>query len=155
MFFKIKYHLKFLILFFLLSCQLQEPYKTHGIVFLENRAKKLDLNKTNKNDVIKIMGEPQIKNENDENSWIYLERILKKGKYYKLGKHTLEENNILVLNFDKYGILKFKQVLTKEDLKKINFSKKTTNNDFSKKSFVYSFLQSLKQKMYSNRKREF
>ena len=37
-----------LISLFLYNCQLKEPTKNHGIVFLENRAKKLLINKTNK-----------------------------------------------------------------------------------------------------------
>ena len=43
MFIKLKINYKlFLIIFFiiiLISCKLQEPYKNHGIIFLENRAK--------------------------------------------------------------------------------------------------------------------
>ena len=80
-----------LILTILLGCQLQDPDKSHGIVFLENRSNKLTLNKSNKNDVIRTIGVPHIKDEQDENNWIYLERILSKGKYHKLGKHELKK----------------------------------------------------------------
>ena len=75
---------------------------------------------------------------------------LTKGKYHKLGKNILKTNNILVLNFDKYGVLKIKEFLDKEDLQKINFSKAKTENELTKKSFVEKFLSSIKQKMYSN-----
>lgn len=156
MFFLFKYHKKLIIfiLFIILSaCQLQDPNKTHGIVFLENRAKKLIINTSNKNDVIKVIGLPQIKSEIDNNTWMYLERTLTKGKFHKLGKHVLKDNNVLVLSFNKYGILKFKEFLNKEDINKIKFSEKTTENDLNRKSFVQSFLESVKQKMYSNRKR--
>ena len=150
-----KFHnniLYLLVFIILISCKLQEPLKTHGIVFLENRSQKLVLNKSNKNDVIRIMGRPHIKEDEINQSWIYLERILSKGKYHKLGRHTLKENNILVLNFDKYGVLKNKQFLKKEDLKKLEFSEKITENELTRKSFVQKFLQSIKQKMYSNQK---
>lgn len=156
MFFLFKYHKKLIIfiLFIILSaCQLQDPNKTHGIVFLENRAKKLIINTSNKNDVVKVIGLPQIKSEIDNNTWMYLERTLTKGKFHKLGKHVLKDNNVLVLSFNKYGILKFKEFLNKEDINKIKFSEKTTENDLNRKSFVQSFLESVKQKMYSNRKR--
>ena len=66
MFFRFKYHKnKILLLSFLilLNCQLQQPLKTHGIIYLENRAKKLELNTSNKNDVIKVLGQPQVKDE--------------------------------------------------------------------------------------------
>ncbi len=132
---------------------MQDPNKTHGIVFLENRAKKLIINTSNKNDVVKVIGLPQIKSEIDNNTWMYLERTLTKGKFHKLGKHVLKDNNVLVLSFNKYGILEFKEFLNKEDINKIKFSEKTTENDLNRKSFVQSFLESVKQKMYSNRKR--
>ncbi len=150
-----KFHnnlLYLLVFIILISCKLQEPLKTHGIIFLENRSQKLVLNKSNKNDVIRIMGRPHIKEDEINQSWIYLERILSKGKYHKLGRHILKENNVLVLNFDKYGVLKNKQFLKKEDLKKLEFSEKITENELTQKSFVQKFLQSIKQKMYSNQK---
>ena len=141
-----------LVFIILISCKLQEPLKTHGIIFLENRSQKLVVNQSNKNDVIRIMGRPHIKEDEINQSWIYLERILSKGKYHKLGRHILKENNILVLNFDKYGVLKNKKFLKKEDLKKLEFSQKITENELTQKSFVQKFLQSIKQKMYSNQK---
>ena len=140
-----------LILTILLGCQLQDPDKSHGIAFLENRSNKLILNKSNKNDVIRTIGVPHIKDEQDENNWIYVERILSKGKYHKLGKHELKKNNVLVLTFDKFGILNSKSFFTKDEMNKLKFSKKVTDNDLTKESFVQSFLQSIKQKMYSGR----
>ena len=152
--FNFKHHLKiafFSIFFILLGCQLQEPAKNHGILFLDNRSKKLTINKSNKNDVIKILGQPHSKTFDQNDTWIYIERTLTKGKYHKLGRHELKTNNTLILSFDKYGILENKDFYNKEDINKIKFSKKTTSNDLSKKSFVESFLQSVKKKMYGNR----
>ena len=152
-----KYHFKIIIILSIIlsGCKVQDPLKSHGILYLENRAKKLTINKTNQNDVVRIIGQPHIKSELESNSWIYLERTLSKGKYHELGRHKLTENNVLVLDFNKFGILKGKEFLKKEDINKIKFSKKETENDLSKKSFVQSFLQSIKQKMYGNRKMEF
>ena len=154
MFYFFKNHLKIItfLIIILSSCKLQEPIKTHGIIYLENRANKLIVNKSNKNDVISIFGQPQIKDEDEKNTWIYLERILSKGKYHKLGKHVLKQNNILILDFNKYGILKNKKILNKNDINQIKFSKRSTDNELSQKSFVRSFLESIRQKMYSNRK---
>ena len=86
---KLKYHklLNYLFLFvILIGCQFQDTKKTHGIIYLENRSKALDIKKSNKNDVIKIMGQPQIKSFEDENMWIYAERILTKGKFHNLSQ---------------------------------------------------------------------
>lgn len=136
----------------LTGCQLQDPDKLHGIVFLKNRADKLELNTTNKNDVIRILGYPHIKDVEEPNSWIYLERVLSKGKFHKLGQHNLKVNDVLVLSFDKYGILNFKEIITKKEINEIKFTENKTESQLTKKSFVQSFLQSVKQKMYSNRR---
>ena len=141
----------FSIFFILLSCQLQDPDKNHGILFLDNRSDKLTVNKTNKNDVLKILGQPHTKTFNEDDTWIYIERTLSKGKYHKLGRHKLKTNNTLILNFDKYGVLKSKDFYDKNSINKVKFSKKTTKNDLKKKSFVQDFLQSVKKKMYGAR----
>ena len=83
---------------------------------------------------------------------IYIQRTLTKGSFHKLVQNVLKTNNVLVVNFDKYGILKNKVFLDKNEINKLNFSKKITENNLSKKSFVQSFLGSIKTKMYSNRK---
>ena len=153
MVFYFKYHFnKFIIIsfFILLGCQLQESASNHGILFLENRTAELNIEQSNKNDVVKLLGQPHTKTYNEDDIWIYIERTLTKGKYHKLGSHKLKTNNTLVLYFDKYGILKTKDLYDLNDLNKIKFSKKNTENSLSKKSFVESFLQSVKKKMYGN-----
>ena len=150
--FFIKNHIFLVIIFFILNgCQLQDPNKNHGILFLENRADKLVLKKTNKNDVIKILGNPHSKSIDNNNRWLYLERVLTKGEFHKLGQNILLDNNVLVLDFDKFGILSNKKLFTKEDKEDIKFSELKTENRLTKKSFVESFLSSIKSKMYRNR----
>ena len=150
MFFKFNYHFKliYLIFFILVGCQLQDPDKNHGILFLENRSNKLIVNKSNFNDVIDIIGKPHSTSIDDDNTWLYFERILSKGKYHKLGRHILKSNNVLKLTFNKYGILETKQFYNKDNLKEVKFSKKETENHLTKKSFVEKFMGSVKQKMY-------
>ena len=114
----------FLIFNILIGCQLQDPTNNHGVVFLENRSKKLKENVTNKNDVIRIMGQPHTKSVNSDNEWFYIERILTRGDYHKLGQNVLKENNVLVLSFDKYGILQSKILLNKDNKNKVSFSNK-------------------------------
>ena len=83
------FNIVIIIIIILSGCKLQEPNKSHGIVFLENRSNKLVINKSNKNDVINIFGQPQILDFSDRDTWMYLERTLSKGKYHELGKHKL------------------------------------------------------------------
>lgn len=135
----------------LIGCQLQEPTKTHGILFLENRSNQLTVKKYNKNDVLKLIGSPHSRSFNNEDEWIYIERVLTKGSFHKLGQNVIKSNNVLVLSFNKYGILNSKNFLNQGDLNQLSFSKSITDNDLSKKSFVESFLSSIKSKMYSNR----
>ena len=146
-----KYWYLIFIIIILNACKLQEPLKTHGIVFLENRSNNLTLNKSNKNDVIKDLGQPHLKSINADAQWIYIERVLTKGKYHKLGKHVLKSNNVLILDFDKYGVLKNKNLLTKKDLKEVEFSDDFTENELKKRSMTQKILQSLKSKMYGKR----
>ena len=141
----------FILFFILTNCQLQDPLKTHGIIYLENRSNKLVTGTSNKNDVIAIMGQPQIKDEISQNTWIYVERIISKGKFHKLGQHVLTSNNVLILDFDKYGVLINSKFVDKDDMNKVEFSKMETENELTKRSFVENMLQSIKQKMYRDR----
>tara|TARA_A100001011_G_scaffold385606_1_gene459905 strand:- start:96 stop:572 length:477 start_codon:yes stop_codon:yes gene_type:complete len=153
--FKIKHFnsLIYLSLIFILSnCQLKEPIKGHGINFLENRSKNITLNKSNKNDVITVLGNPHTTSIDDDNLWFYFDRKISSGSIMKFGDRDLLENNVLVLNFDKYGILTQKEFYSKEDMKKIKYSEMKTENPVTQKSFVSSFLQSVRQKMYGKRK---
>ena len=141
-----------IISFFILNnCQFQEPSQNHGILFLENRSNKLVVKVSNKNDVLKVIGQPHSKSQNEEDQWIYIERIFTKGEYHKLGQNVLKENNVLLLSFDKYGVLIDKQFLDINDNKKVSFSEKTTENKLSQKSFVQNFLSSIRAKMYGKR----
>lgn len=147
-----KNHINYLIIliFILLTnCQLKEATNSHGILFLENRANKITVNKSNKNDVINIIGQPHSKSIENKNEWIYIERVFVKGKYHKLGRNILKSNNVLFLEFDKYGVLKNKKLFSKEDINKIAFSNKETTNDLTKGSFVEKLFTSLKAKMYN------
>ena len=106
MFSQFKNHINiyFLLVFLILiGCKLQEPTKNHGILFLENRSNKLKVNSDNKNDIIRLLGNPHTISISDKNDWIYIERVLTKGAYHKLGQNVLKKNNVLILTFDKLG----------------------------------------------------
>ena len=139
-------------IFFLTGCQRNEVIKTHGIAYLDKREKLIIVNESNKNDTIDILGQPSSKGMTNENIWIYIERTKTRGKLLKLGRNYLKKNNVLILEFDKYGILNKKEFYDKDDMKKINFAKAITENDAKKENFIYSFLSSIRQKMDSKRK---
>ena len=70
---------------------------------------------------------------------------------HKLGKTVLKDNNVLILIFDKYGILNDKKLLNIDDKNNITFSDSETNNELAKKSFIEKFLSSIKTRMYGGR----
>ncbi len=140
-----------LIYFFLTSCKLQEPYKNHGILHLDKRSKVLIVNTSNSNDVLNIIGQPHTISLDNKNEWIYFERVLTKGEFLKLGQNVLKTNNILLLKFDKYGILIEKNLVGKDSKNKMTFSSEETSNTLSQKSFIQKFLSSLRAKMYGKR----
>jgi len=159
MFFINTKHFNFAIIFLVLSiflsnCQSNKVIKGHGIMYLENRQKLLKVNITNKNDVIKTLGQPHSKSLKEKNTWIYIERTKTKGKIYKLGKDVLVSNNVLVVKFDRYGILEEKLFYDKDNMKDYKFAKVETSNDIRRGNFLQSFLQSLRQKMKTNSPRK-
>ena len=139
-------------LFLIFGCQRNEVIKTHGIAYLNKREKLIIVNETNKNDAISILGQPSTKGMVDDNIWIYIERTRTRGKLLKLGRNYLKKNNVLVIEFDKYGIVEKKDFFNKDDMKQVSFAKDTTENELRKENFIYSFLSSVRQKMLMKRK---
>jgi len=149
---KIKIYILIVSFFFVISCKQNEVLKTHGVAYLEKREKLIAVNKSNKNDTIAIFGQPSTKGMVDDNLWIYIERTRTRGKLLKFGQNYLKKNNVLVLEFDKYGILKKKEFYNKNNMKKVSFDKEVTENELRKENFIHSFLSSVRQKMLTKRK---
>jgi hypothetical protein len=57
------------------------------------------------------------------------------------------KNDVLVLEIDNYGLLKKKEFYNKDDMNDLKLTKNTTEGGFKKKSFVYDFLSSMRQKI--------
>ena len=139
-------------LIFFTGCQRHEVIKTHGVAYLDKREKLIVVNKSNKNDTVYVLGLPATKGMTNDNLWIYIERTIVRGKLIKFGRNYLKKNNVLVLEFDNYGILARKEFYNKENMNKIAFAKDITENEIRKENFIHSFLSSVRQKMLSKRK---
>ena len=139
----------FLISLFLIitNCSLNLVDDHHGVYFIEKKMKKIQVNTTNKNDLIVIFGEPSTKSTFDNDIYVYIERKTSSSKLTKFGKKTLVANNVLVLEIDNNGILKKKQFYNKNDMKDLKFAEEITEANISKRSFIFSLLQSLRQKI--------
>tara|TARA_B100000902_G_C27059229_1_gene788248 strand:- start:178 stop:639 length:462 start_codon:yes stop_codon:yes gene_type:complete len=136
-----------LILIFLASCSLNKIVNHHGVHNLEKKQKNLKINYTNKNDIYELIGPPSTKSSFDNDIYIYIERKTTGTKLTKLGKKKLLVNDVLVLEIDNKGILLSKKFYNKDDMNKINFEETITGVDYSKKSFIFNVLSSLRQKI--------
>ncbi|WP_440692268.1 outer membrane protein assembly factor BamE domain-containing protein [Candidatus Pelagibacter sp. HIMB1695] len=137
----------FFALLILSNCSFKPVIDHHGVHFLEKKQLDIVENETNKNDIIKILGLPSTKSKFDNDVWIYIERKQTQSKFANLGKMKIYKNDILVLEIDKYGLLKKKNFYNKKDMEKIEYVKATTESNFRKNSFVYDFMSSMRQKL--------
>ena len=135
------------ILLLTLSCQKNPVIKAHGVPYLDIKAKKIETNEFNTNDVKKVLGSPSTVGTFDKTVWIYIEREISRGKLLKLGQNVLKKNNVLVLKFNKFGILIDKNFYDKKSINKIKFSKHKTSTINKEKDFVYSFVSSMRKKI--------
>ena len=137
-----------LVIFFIPHCNVNKPIKSHGIHNLEKKSKKLIINKTNKNDIIEIMGPPSSQSYFDNNKFLYVENKTTSSRFFKLGKKELIVNNVLLLEIDNRGILTNKNFFNKDDLEDINFSEKYTEVDYNLSNTVLQeSLSTLKTKI--------
>ena len=135
------------ILIFILSCTTNKVVKHHGVHFLDKKQQKLEINTTNKNDIIKLLGEPSTESSFDNDVWIYIERKISTGSIFKLGKEKLIKNNVLVLEIDDLGLLADIKFYDKNTMNDIEFISTSTDSAYKKRSFVYDFLSSMRQKI--------
>ena len=136
-----------IIFLFISNCTFNKAIKHHGVNLLEKKQEKLFLNRSNKNDIVKLLGPPSTKSTFDNDVWIYIERKTTTKKLFKLAKKKILVNNVLVLEIDNYGLLAKKEFYNLKDMNDLDFSKSKTEIAYSKRSFVYDFLSSMKQKM--------
>jgi len=121
--------------------------KHHGVPFLEKKQATLIVNKSNKNDIEKILGSPSTRSKFDNDLWIYIGRKQTQSKIKNLGKMKIFKNDVLVLEIDDYGILKSKNFYNKDDMENIKIVEATTEAGFKKSSFIYEFMSSMRQKI--------
>ena len=129
------------------NCSFKPVVKHHGVPFLEKKQASLVVNKSNKNDIKKILGNPSTKSKFDNDVWIYIERKQTQSEFKNLGRMKIYKNDVLVLEIDKFGILKKKEFYNKDDMKKIKVVEATTESGFKRSSFIYDFMSSMRQKV--------
>ena len=129
------------------NCSPKKINRHHGVPLLEKKQSSLVVNKSNKNDIKNILGNPSTKSKFDNDVWIYIERKQTQSNLRNLGRMKIYKNDILVLEIDNYGILKKKDFYNKDDMKNIKMVKSTTESGFKRNTFVYDFMSSMRQKV--------
>ena len=142
---------KFLIIIIILSfasnCSFKKRIDHHGVHLLKKKSELVIPAKTNKNDIINLLGPPSIKSTFNNDLYFYIERKTTTDKLIKLGKKKYLENNVLILEIDNRGIVLEKQFYDLTKMKKLKVVTKETTVDYQKQSFIYDFLSSMRQKV--------
>ena len=146
-----KYISLFILFFFTINCSVNKVSNTHGFRFLETKSDNILINKTNKNDLKKLIGPPSsVSNFND--IWIYIERKKTNQSIYKFGKKRISKNNILMLEFNSMGLVSSKKFLKLEDMNDIKIAEKMTYKKFKNENKLYDILSTLRNKLNPRQK---
>ncbi len=141
-----KYLLLIFTFLFTLNCSLNKVSNTHGSRFIEAKYDKIVINKSNKNDVRKLIGPPSSLS-NFDNTWFYIERKKTNQSLFKLGKQKISTNNVIILEFNQTGIVAKKDFLKLEDMNDIIINEKNTQKKFGQKNILYDVLSSVRDKV--------
>ena len=136
-----------LIFFIVANCTTEKVIKHHGVPFLEKKQEFLIVNESNKNDIKKLLGLPSTKSKFDEDIWIYIERKQTQSRLKNLGQMKIFKNDVLVLEIDKFGLLKEKKFYNLKDMNEIKIAAETTKSGLLKNRFIYDFMSSMRQKV--------
>ena len=132
---------------FISACTLKKIERHHGVHFLNKKQEKLTINQSNKNDILKLLGSPSTKSTFDNDIWIYIERKTDNSSLIKFGREKIIVNNVLLLEINRKGLLEKKKFLDLNNMKNLQFTEVTTENQYKKNTFVYDFLSTLRQKI--------
>ena len=142
--------MRFYIIFifiFIINCSGNKVSNYHGSKQLETKFNIIKVNKTNKNDLVKLIGPPSSVSDFDNNKWFYIERLKTNQSLIKLGNQKIEKNNVLIVQLDNSGIVREKKLLDLENMKDIKYLNTTTEKDFKNESILYNIFSSLREKI--------
>ena len=136
-----------LIFIFIINCSGNKVSNYHGVKKLEIKYSQIIVNKSNKNDILKIIGPPSSISDFNENKWFYIERLKSNQSLLKLGTQKIKINNILLVELDNKGILIDKKLLNIENMNDLKYLEDTTTKDFKNNNFMFNLLSSLREKI--------
>tara|TARA_Y100000768_G_C23717016_1_gene558509 strand:- start:92 stop:556 length:465 start_codon:yes stop_codon:yes gene_type:complete len=136
-----------LIFIFIINCSGNKVSNYHGVKKLEIKYSQIVVNKSNKNDILKIIGPPSSISDFNENKWFYIERLKSNQSLLKLGTQKIKINNILLVELNNKGILIDKKLLNIENMNDLKYLDDTTAKDFKNNNFMFNLLSSLREKI--------
>ena len=140
--------MRFILIFiFIVNCSGNKVSNYHGSKLLDSKYDIIEVNVTNKNDLIKIIGPPSTISDFNENLWFYFERLKTNQSLVKLGAQKIKKNNILIIELNNKGILKSKRILDLDDMNDIEYIKTVTTKEFKNDNFIYGIFSSLREKI--------
>ncbi len=137
----------FIVFIFIINCSGNKVSNYHGNKLLESKYSKIQVNITNKNDLINLIGQPSTKSNFNKNIWFYFERLKSNQSLLKLGTQKIEKNNVLVVELNEKGLLKNKKLYNLDNMNDLKFLKEVTNKEFKNKNVFYGVLTSLREKI--------
>ena len=125
----VKFYIIFIFIF-IINCSGNKVSNYHGTKLLEAKYNEIEVNISNKNDLLKIIGPPSTVSDFNKNKWFYFERLKTNQSLIKLGNQELKKNNILVVELNKKGILKNKYLLDLDNMNDLKYLKNITTKEF-------------------------
>ena len=107
----------------------------------------MQINITNKNDLLDYIGPPSSISDFNKNKWFYIERLKGNQSLIKLGKQKIKKNNILVVELNNSGILIDKKLLNLNNMNDVKYLEETTEKDFKNNNFMFTVFTSLREKI--------
>ena len=136
-----------IIFLFIVNCSGNKVSNFHGSKQLETKYNIIKVNVTNKNDLLRLIGQPSSISDFNNNKWFYIERLKTNQSLIKLGNQKIKKNNVLIVKMDKLGIVREKKLLDLESMNDIKYFKATTEKDFKKDNMLYNVFSSLREKI--------
>tara|TARA_B100001248_G_C27192975_1_gene367590 strand:- start:113 stop:511 length:399 start_codon:yes stop_codon:yes gene_type:complete len=121
----------------------------HGIKNIILKSQVLQQNVSNKNDVLKLIGYQPLIDPFDNNLWSYFEIVIEKNK---LGKKEFKKNNILIIKFNKKGIIAKVETYNLTNMQNIKFSEKQTKSLALDDSIITKILNSSRKRLQRAKK---
>ena len=141
------YFLIFLLLSFCSPKKIENVFGVHNLLI---KQKSLNLNQSNRNDILKILGEPLAKDFIDNNIWLFNET--KEGVSY-FGKKYINKSDKIIVQFDNKGILINKQILNINQMKDLSFDEFKTASLSIDQSLFKQILSSTKKRLKTAKER--